>query len=440
LLSTEIANRLTQFNPWVTHPEKAEALTDSFLPPEYVHRHIEDICVRTNQAILVVGPRQAGKSTMVWHLLRQYTPDILFLNMEDPLLRAGKIHPIDLVEHIQGTYPFIKAIFIDEIQHMEEAGLFVKGLVDARLNVPVWVTGSSSFDLLSKTRESLAGRATRRRLLPFSMAELVHHANAPNPLVKRRICEQVVSHQLIFGSYPAIYLCADIEEKIRLLNDLVDALILRDASDLFKIKRVDAFRRLLPLLAGQIGNLVNLSELASICNVDVGTISAYIELLSEGHIVERVQPFAGGKRREITGTPKIFFIDNGIRNQLLNNFSQDLDLRMDRGQLLENWVFSEIHKVLPLQSSLKFWRSKAKAEVDFVIEHANSVYALEVKFTSLARPKLSRSAWSFVSAYKPEKFAVLNMALEQTGRLRDIMVDFITPNSLHHWLADIVRS
>jgi uncharacterized protein len=439
LLPTEVANRLMQFNPWLTDPDKADYLTGGFLPPEYVHRHIGDIYVRTNRAILIVGPRQAGKSTMVWHLLSQYTPEILFLNMEDPLLRSAKIHPIDLVEHIQGTYPFIKAIFIDEIQHMAEAGLFVKGLVDARLNVPLWVTGSSSFDLLSKTRESLSGRATRRRLLPFSMAELVQHADAPNPLAKRKICEHIVSHQLIFGSYPAVYLCDDIEEKIELLNDFVDALILRDASDLFKIKRVDAFRRLLPLLAGQIGNLVNLSELASICNVDVGTISAYIELLSEGHIVEKLQPFAGGKRREITGTPKIFFIDNGIRNQLLKNFSQDLELRMDRGQLLENWVFSEIHKVLTLQSSLKFWRSKAKAEVDFVIEHVNNVYALEVKFSSITRPKLSRSAWSFVSAYKPEKFAVLNMSLAQTVQIRDIIVEFITPNSLQEWLADIFK-
>ena len=184
---------------------------------------------------------------------------------------------------------------------------------------------------------------------------------------------------------------------------------------------------------------MNLSELASICSVDVGTVSAFIEILSEGHIVERIQPFAGGRRREITGTPKIFFIDNGIRNQLLNNFSQDLDLRTDKGQILENWVFTEIHKVLPLLSSLKFWRSKAKAEVDFVIEHANRVYALEVKFASLARPKLSRSAWSFVSAYKPKKFAVLNMSLEQRALVKDVEVDFLTPYSLHQWLADIVE-
>ena len=123
--------------------------------------------------------------------------------------------------------------------------------------------------------------------------------------------ESIVSMQLVFGSYPAVYLAEDRLERIMLLSDLAEALILRDASDLFKIKRVDAFRKLLSLLAGQIGNLVNLSELASICNVDVGTVSSHIEMLEQSHIVKKAFPFAKGKRREITGTSKVYFIDNG---------------------------------------------------------------------------------------------------------------------------------
>jgi predicted AAA+ superfamily ATPase len=159
--------------------------------------------------------------------------------------------------------------------------------------------------------------------------------------------------------------------------------------------------------------------------------------LEESHIVKKTLPFAGGKRREITGSPKVFFIDNGIRNELLNNFSDQVDLRTDKGQLLENWVFTEIHKSLPFQSSLKFWRSKAKAEVDFVIEHAGNTYALEVKSLALMKPKISRSAWSFIEAYAPEKFAVLNMTLEQSATFKEAEVDFITPSGLPQWLADI---
>ena len=437
MLSIEVENRIKQLNPWMIHPDEAAAFIAQLLPREYVQRDIEITPAQKNRALLVVGPRQSGKSTMVWHQLRQFGADVLFLNMEDHLLRTGCVYAADLVEHLRKKFPFVKAVFIDEIQHMEEAGLFVKGLVDARLNLPIWITGSSSFDLRSKTRESLAGRATRRRLMPFSLTELMMHSNPPNPMAARHICEQIVSHQLIFGSYPSIYLSAEHDEKLMLLNDLVEAFILRDASDLFKIKRVDAFRKLLTLLAGQIGNLINFSELASIYNVDVGTIGAYIELLEESHIVKKTLPFAGGKRREITGSPKVFFIDNGIRNELLNNFSDQVDLRTDKGQLLENWVFTEIHKSLPFQSSLKFWRSKAKAEVDFVIEHAGKTYALEVKSLALKEPKISRSSWSFIEAYAPERFAVLNTTLEQSAILKEAEVDFITPSSLSQWLAGI---
>ena len=439
MLSIEVKNRINQLNPWVSHPEKAENLIARFIPQEYVLREVEKTSVRSNRALLVVGPRQSGKSTMIWHLLRRFSPDILFLSMEDPLLRIGCIYPIDFVGYLQENYQFIKVIFIDEIQHMEDAGLFVKGLVDSKLNLPILVTGSSSFDLRSKTRESLAGRATRRLLMPFNVMELMRHANPPNPMAARNICQQIVSHQLIFGSFPSIYLSVKHDEKIMFLSDLVEALILRDASDLFKIKRVDAFRKLLTLLAGQIGSLVNHSELASICNVDVGTINAYIEILEESHVVKRLRPFAGGKRREITGAAKVFFIDNGIRNQLLNNFSNELDLRTDKGELLENWVFTEIYKTLPLQSSLKFWRSKTKAEVDFVIEHAGKTYALEVKFASLKGAKMSRSAWSFIEAYEPEKFAVLNMTFEEPVILKKAEIDFITPYSLPQWLDSIFK-
>jgi hypothetical protein len=199
---------------------------------------------------------------------------------------------------------------------------------------------------------------------------------------------------------------------------------------LFRIKRIDAFRRLLTLLAGQIGNLVNLSELASICNVDVGTIDSYIDILEQSHVVRRIRPFAGGKRREITGAPKIFFIDNGIRNQLLNQLNNQLEQRPDMGQLLENWVFTELFKALPLTSSLEFWRSKAGAEVDFVVEHAAELHAFEVKSSSMTQPKLSRSARSFLEAYKPKRFIVVNMALEAGFQVEGIDVRFITSYEL----------
>jgi predicted AAA+ superfamily ATPase len=434
MISVEAQNRIIQINPWLVIPEKGTELVGRFLPHTYVLREMEELSLAESRALLVVGPRQSGKSTMIWHRIRDLSPQILFLNMEDPLLRTACAGTIDFVEYIRKNQSLFKVLFVDEIQHMEEAGLFVKGVIDAGLGIPFVVTGSSSFHLRSRTRESLAGRAIRRRLLPFSLGELLRHEKPPNSIARQAAAERIVSDQLVFGGYPAVFLAARDAEKKEILNNLVESLILRDASDLFRIKRIDAFRKLLTLLAGQIGNLANLSELASICNVDVGTISNHIEILEENHIVQRVLPFAGGKRAELTSATKVFFIDCGVRNQLLNNHSRELQLRTDIGPLLEDWVFSEICKNIPLVDTLKFWRSKAGAEVDFVIEHGKALHAVEVKFASLKRPLLSRSIRSFIEAYEPEKLALVNMSLEHELEFGKTLVSFVTPVTFMEWL------
>jgi predicted AAA+ superfamily ATPase len=255
--------------------------------------------------------------------------------------------------------------------------------------------------------------------------------NPENPVAARSLCERIFRRQMIHGSYPAVYLAPADEDRVRLLSDLTEALILRDASDLFRIKRVDVFRKLLTLLAGQAGNLVNFSELASVCRVDAGTIHAYVEILEESHIVKVVRPFAGGKRRELTTAPKIFFIDNGIRNQLLNAFSDDISLRTDKGALMENWAFSELYKRMPLTSAIHFWRSKGGGEIDFVVEQAGKIMAMEVKSADLDRPGLSRSGRSFIDAYHPEQFVILNRSLETTVTIDNCQIDFQTPYNMN---------
>lgn len=429
MLSSEVQNRILQYNPWLIHPDQANALIHRYLPEIYVLRQAEPVKLHNDRALLIVGPRQSGKSTLAWRLLQSCSPNILYLNLEDPLLRSALGGAIDLVALLRESYQFIKAVFLDEAQHLADAGLFVKGLVDAKPGIPVLVTGSSSFHLMSKTRESLAGRADRLRLLPFSLKELLLHEKPANPIASKNHSKNIFARQMIYGSYPAAYLANDDQDRARLLSDLAEALILRDASDLFRIRRVDVFRKLLTLLARQTGSLVNFSELASICRVDAGTIHAYVEILEESHIVKVIRPFAGGKRRELTTSPKVYFVDNGIRNQLLNSFSTDISLRTDKGALMENWVFSELYKRLPLMASIHFWRSKAGGEVDFVVEQAGKLMALEVKAANLDRPRLSRSAHSFIEAYQPERFVVLNLSLETHLTADNRTIEFQTPEN-----------
>ncbi len=437
MVDSALEHRIAQLNPWLVHPDKASDLIRARIPVGYVPRKAESTPPRAERALLVVGPRQAGKTTLAWKLLQSYGPDILFLNMEDPLLREQLASPWDLIDFIRRDWPGVGAVFIDEIQHMSEAGLFVKGLVDAKMGIPVLVTGSSAFDLRAKTRESLAGRATRRFLGPFGLSELLAPDQGP-PVARHLAARAVLDNQLIFGSYPAVFTAESTKEKTAVLSDLVEALILRDASDLFRIQRVDAFRRLLALLAVQTGNLLNHSELAAICSVDVGTVASYLEIMEESHIIRKLPPFAEGKRREITATPKVFFIDNGIRNQLLLNFQADLELRADKGALFENWVFSEIRKALPFQDSLRFWRSKSQAEVDFVIMHGAEILAVEAKYSS--SPQLSRSAMSFIEAYRPSRFVVVNRDHEARLDRQGTEVKFMTPARFCDWLEEVFAS
>jgi predicted AAA+ superfamily ATPase len=439
MISPELSQRIIQFNPWLVKPKAGNVLLKKYIPIPYIHREIEGSLHNAGKAVLVIGPRQSGKSTIIWHTIKELIPNVLFLNMEDPLLRLSLNSPIDFTDLVEKEYPFIKAVFIDEIQHMEEAGLFIKGIVDTKLHFSLFVTGSSSFDLRSKTRESLAGRAHRAILYPFTLTEIIKSKGTLNKVAAKHIVEETVTEQIIHGSYPAVHLARGNERKRGLLNDLVEALILRDASDLFKIKRIDAFRKLLTLLAMQIGNIANVSELASLCHANVGTVVSHIEILEESHIVKALRPFAGGKRREITSAAKVFFIDNGIRNMLINNFSENLGIRTDGGQLFENWAFTEIQKAMPLLGSLYFWRSKSNAEVDFIIDFAGKLSGVEVKFAHPDKPKLTKSAHSFIEAYAPERFAFLNLSLDEKIIVGSTEVSFITPVTMRNWLNHVFQ-
>ena len=326
-------------------------------------------------------------------------------------------------------------LFFEEAQHLDEAGLFLKGLVDRRPGVPILVTGSSSFHLRSRTRESLAGRASRTRLLPFSLAEVTSDlADKPEAIHRRALDERFQRHTR-YGGYPEVWLSPTPET---MLTDLVEAIILRDASDLFHIARPDAFRRLLRLAAHQAGNLVNVSEWASILGVSRQTVSSYLEILESSHVVAVVPPFVGGRRAEITSMPKIFLVDNGVRNRLLHDFKPH-DERTDKGPTLENWVFTELWKELPDGASLHFWRSSSGAEVDFVVVRGDTIVAVEVKSERLRQAKIPRASRSFVRAYEPRRLLLVNMGFGGEEALEGTDVRWIHPTEVAVSVGEVFR-
>lgn len=219
---------------------------------------------------------------------------------------------------------------------------------------------------------------------------------------------------------PAVFL-ADLEET---LASLVEALVVRDASDRFRIKNTAAFRRILEVAASQVGNLVNFSEWASLVGVSNDTVAEHVRLMEETHILRLVRPFTGGKRAELTSARKVYFLDNGFRNQLFGGFGP-LANRADQGALVENLAFTELAKSThPLLDTISFWRSTSGAEVDFVVRHQGRLLACEVKAGD-ARGRIGRSATSFIDAYSPELLLFVHTGDRSETRLGQTEIRFL---------------
>lgn len=436
-MDRDLQTILLHDNPWIEDPGTLGRWLAAHLPETFIPRDILETAGarwrETDRAHLVVGPRQAGKSTAIWAHLGTVGKPALFIDCEQNLVqlwcRSAPLFLADLGE----VAPSPVTLFFEEAQHLENAGLFLKGIVDRGVGAPVFVTGSSSFHLGAKVRESLAGRATRERLLPLSLAEVNHDLGSLPGIARSHASEERLERHLVYGGYPDVWL-GDSPEA--LLADLVEAIILRDASDLFRIGRPDAFRRLLRLAASQACNLVNLSEWASILGISRDTVASYLEILEASHVVAMVPPYTGGRRSELTKMPKVFFTDNGIRNHLVHSFRRPAE-RVDSGPAVENWVFGELRKTLPFGVDIHFWRSTSKAEVDFVIDTGSAIVGLEIKAGTIGRPSIPRSARSFIEAYRPKHFLMVSTDRFDPERIGATEVSWITLDEVASTMGEL---
>lgn len=427
-MNRDLQTILLRDNPWLVDSGRLPSWLRSRVPEPFIPREVSGTVrerwAEVNRAHLVVGPRQAGKSSLLWSYLAEKGEPVLFVDCEQALVqewcRSAPLFLADLEDLLPRPVP----LFFEEVQHLEEAGLFLKGLVDRRVGVPVLATGSSSYHLGARTRESLAGRATRTRLLPLSFAEVCPDLAGKPALVAERLRTERLARHLAYGGYPAVWLS---ETPDLLLTDLVEAVVLRDASDLFRIGRPDAFRKLLSLLATQVGSLVNLAEWAGILGISRDTVASYLEILESGHVAATLPPFAGGRRAELTSRPKVYLVDTGIRNRLVHDF-HPLAERADAGPLLESWVFTELWKAHPDGVTLHFWRSASGAEVDFVVARGDVIVAVEVKAGG-ARPAFPRAARSFIEAYRPQAFLMVQSGVSHRESEGDTEILWLNPDA-----------
>ncbi len=338
------------------------------------------------KAIIITGARQVGKTTLIKKILTQ--KDYLFLNGDDPTVRAILLEPDTAkIKSILGKN---KIVFIDEAQRINNIGLTLKIIVDIFSDVQLFVTGSSSFDLGNQLNEPLTGRKWEYVLFPISWEE---YENKIGFLESERQLE----NRLIYGFYPDVLNNPGEEKEI--LKNLTDSYLFRDIFNLTEIRRSDSLEKLLQALALQVGNEVNYTELAQISGINKNTVLRYIQILEKGYVIFRLKSYGGNLRNEIKKSKKIYFIDNGIRNAIIGNFSP-LNLRTDIGALWENFLVSERMK----QNSYKqtyanifFWRTKQQQEIDFVEEKDGVIKGFEFKWSVTKKVRIPKT---FTENYK----------------------------------------
>lgn len=340
------------------------------------------------KVIIVIGPRQVGKTTLINEILK--SENFLFLDGDDPTIRELLNAPnTEQLRGILGNFPLV---FVDEAQRIKDIGITLKIIHDKFKDIQVLVSGSSSFELSGLTQEPLTGRKWTCFLYPISWEELEKHIGFVR-------AEQSLEERLIFGMYPEIL--TNVAEQKELLLELSGSYLYKDIFSLGLIKKPDAIHRLLQALAYQVGNEVSYNELSNLLKIDVKTVISYVELLEQAFVIFRLGTFSRNLRNEIKTNKKIYFYDNGVRNALINNF-QPISLRNDIGALWENFLISERVKFLEyhkLNREMFFWRTKFQQEVDYVETFDGKVFGFEFKWNPKQKVRFPAS---FVGSYMAE--------------------------------------
>jgi predicted AAA+ superfamily ATPase len=378
---------------------------------------------------LITGPRQSGKTTLMLSLktmLDQKGEPTLFLNFDVEWDRGHLESQAALIRKLQldlGTKGGFA--FIDEIQRKEDAGRFLKGLYDLRMPYKFIVSGSGSLELKEKIHESLAGRKRLFELGTLTFEEFVHFKTDykySNQLPAFFEVEKEKAHHLLleylnFGGYPRVVLEEKREEKIEAIDEIFRSVLERDVAYLLKVEKTDAFSNLIKVMAGQIGNLVNYKELSSTVGISFPTLKKYLWYAQKIFLLDLVTPYSRNVRKEISQSPVVYFRDLGIRNYPLGLFG-NIETSSESGFLFQNLVFQILTTTSTTRSTqVHFWRTKDKAEVDFVVEKGKALIPVEVKFKALKDIEIPRALIHFCEQYGPSEAYIVNLTLKKKKRV-----------------------
>jgi predicted AAA+ superfamily ATPase len=341
-----------------------------------------------DKAIIVLGPRQVGKTTLIQELLKGR--DHLFLNGDDPTVR-GMLEDADTskLSRIIGSHDIV---FVDEAQRIPGIGITLKLITDQIKGVQLLVSGSSALELNDKTQEPLTGRKFEYLLYPVSWDEFEGHVG---PLA----AEQQLEERLVYGMYPDVI--NNRPDAGEILRQLSASYLFKDVLSISGIRKPQLLEKLLKALALQLGSEVSFNELSNLLEIDKATVARYIDVLEKSFIVFQLNSFSRNQRNEIKNNRKIYFYDNGIRNVVISNLNP-VGLRNDIGALWENFLITERMKhrsYRGIHANAYFWRTVQRQEIDYVEESGGRIKAYEFKWRRGGRVRIPRS---FLEAYAAE--------------------------------------
>jgi len=386
---------------------------------------------------LIVGPRQAGKTTLMLQVqdyLKKKNEKTLFLSLDFEGDTPHFNTQAALLDRINLEFGKKKGyVFIDEIQRKENAGIFLKGLYDMQTPYKFVVSGSGSIELKEKVHESLAGRKRMFELQTVSLKEFINYKTMykyEDRLDEYFRIEKTESLGLLieylnFGGYPRVILEETLAEKLQTMDEIYRSYIEKDIAYLLRVERIDAFGNLLRLLAGQAGNIINLNEISSTVGISVQTVKNYLYYAEKTFVIKRLTPYYRNIRKEISKSPVVYFNDIGMRNFSIGQFGRYMMLS-EIGFLFQNLIYRLLHeKIKDEGSTLHFWRTKDRAEVDFVINKGREVIPVEVKCKEMKEKSIARSLRSFISRYKPKEAFVVNISLKDEDMIEKTKIRFI---------------
>jgi hypothetical protein len=388
--------------------------------------------------VVLIGARQVGKTTLLRSL--DIPGKHVLLNGQDPEI-------IEIFQSFSTLENYLKIkinntldgyLLIDEFQFIPNISTLLKLLVDKFDHLKILCTGSSSLDILQNVNESMAGRVRVIEVFSLSFSEYLlfvddemyqlyqkYQTDTSQAIIDKKI-QMYLDNYLIYGGLPRVALVEEDTEKVELLEDIYRTYLMRDIRSYIRNQDVVGFNRLLKLLAAQIGNLVNINELSNTCGLSYKKTEEYLFLLEQMYIIKLVDPFYTNKRKVITKMRKVFFNDLGMCN-LINNTFGDFTRSINKGNLLENYVFLELKRLLRQTGKLFYYRTLDGAEIDFIIDHFKGLISVEVKNKALKKEISLRNLDSFNNLFNVSNSYIVNAELNMVGKKYNFIQASLVP-------------